>query len=136
MLPIIRSQSLACRTIPMPVRVLSLSRGYATTSGLAQKLKLGGPLAEHKTIISSSIALALAIPAYCFFPVLVNWTLVFAIPPHIAVGIKHVLADYTQVNAKLWAWICAFIVFIGLFQLTRKSVGLGGLLVELFKAEE
>jgi len=93
---------------------------------------LDSPLGDHKTLISSSVALALAIPTYYVFPGLVNWILVFALPPHIAVGMKHVISDYTNLNGRLWGWIAAILVFVALFRLTYDSVGLGGLLVELF----
>eukprot|EP01123_Difflugia_compressa_P009563 TRINITY_DN3202_c1_g1_i2.p1 TRINITY_DN3202_c1_g1~~TRINITY_DN3202_c1_g1_i2.p1 ORF type:complete len:144 (+),score=20.88 TRINITY_DN3202_c1_g1_i2:92-523(+) len=103
-------------------------RQYATEPKKSNKR-----LPDYRTLIGSSTLLALSIPAYFVLPGVVNWALVVLIPPHVAVGVKHVLSDYTKLNSSLISYAVAFIIFVALVRLTTSSVGLGGILVELFK---
>jgi len=142
MLSIVRTPQCIGRQIVRNTRFsvitpFGITKRYAT-HGVTEpkKIKLESldtPLGDHKTLVASSVALTVAIPMYFVFPNLVNWILVFAIPPHIAVGLKHVISDYTKLNARLWGWILALLVFVALFRLTKNSVGLVGLFEELFK---
>jgi len=99
------------------------------SSGSSKKLR------EYKWEMGSAAVMAFSIPIYFVFPALTNWILVFAIPPHIAIGVKHIVNDYSVYNGWIIGLIVAILVFIGLWRLTASSVGVGGLLKELFRSQ-
>jgi len=82
--------------------------------------------------VISSAALALAIPSYFVSPALANTIILFALPPHLGIGLKHVVKDYTNIQPMVVAVTVTVILFLALLFLQTHSVGITGVIAALW----
>lgn len=85
--------------------------------------------------ILSSFALAAAIPAYFWLPPAVSETLVvLAVPPHVYVGMTHVISDYLPAwPAEIISFLMATLILFALFKLQMNGTGVLHVIRELWK---
>jgi hypothetical protein len=87
-------------------------------------------------MLSSAIMVA-ALPAYYFLPSIVpDAMMMVALPPHVYVGLTHVISDYLPTwPAELIAFVVAAVIFFASFQLLRTGYGYSKIIKELWKTE-
>lgn len=85
--------------------------------------------------VTTAAALAVTVPAAYYLPnVVPDLILLVALPPHAALGLSHVMHDYTPtLPAELIAYALGTILFLALLRLMWEGKGLTKILAELWR---
>jgi hypothetical protein len=85
--------------------------------------------------MGTAVALTVAIPAALYLPnVVPDLICLVAIPPHAALGLKHVMHDYLPLlPAYPISLLCGVVIFLALLRLMWEGKGLTKVLAELWR---
>lgn len=86
--------------------------------------------------MASSIALAVAVPAYYYFPTVADYLILAALPPHIYMGMTRVIGDYLpDWPAEGISFVIAFLIFYAMCVLLKNGSSLAKVIVDLWRQE-